>query len=484
MNTATQRIGDTPVPNTQMGTGVSPLLWFLLFLLPGCKTVTEHLSPDAEEAFPDSAGTFLQADEDAPAATPLPQDGWWKAFNDPQLDQLLDHLNQHNPDAKAALARYDQSLAVLGITRAKLLPTLKGNGRVTTRQDSVNSLLFPISSPNYDQYSIGLNASWELDLWGRVQAAAKSDRFLAKGAEANYRSLLLSLQATLAQQYFAHHANHSQQTFLQQSRDLAAENLKMHQARLDIGEGRQSDISKALQELQDTEAALELARRNTGKLRHSMAILLGQLPSQFEPAEDISPTLPEVPAGLPSGLLARRPDLLAAELQLRSAAIRVGLGKVDFLPKITLVGNAGYASLTDDNLLKNPSEFYDYGPQLDLPIFSYKLRHSVVGQAKAHFEERAAQYHSAFLNAVREVDDSLLDLKSHTRELTLQRQTLESTTLSAQAAKDRYDTGLTDYFDYILAEQIRLQTAAREATLSSEQLSASVRLIQALGGTW
>ena len=178
-----------------------------------------------------------------------------------------------------------------------------------------------------------------------------------------------------------------------------------------------------------------------------MAVLLGQLPSSFSPPKDISPTLPQVPTGLPSELLARRPDLLSAEQQLRSAAIRVGLTKVEFLPKFTLVGNAGYGSLTEDNLLKRASELYDYGPQLDLPIFSYRLRQSVLRQAKARYRESTANYQSTFLNAVREVDDSLLDLKSHTRELKLQLQTLESTTLSAQAAKNRYNTGLTDYFD-------------------------------------
>ena len=328
------------------------LLLFGVFLISSsCKTVTEHLSPDPEEVFPDSTGKFLEADKDSTPQTERIEGDWWKIFKDPQLDQLINRLNTYNPDAKAALARYEQSLAVLGITRSKILPTIRGNGSIKTRQDSVNSLLFPISSPNYDQYSIGLNATWEIDLWGRVQASSKNDRFLAESEEANYEALLLSLQATLAQQYFAHHANHSQQTLLQQSRNLASENLQLHQARLDIGEGRQSDVSKALQELQETEAALELAKRNTGKLHHSIAVLLGQLPSNWPP-KDISPTLPQAPTGLPSELLARRPDLLSAEQQLRSAAIRVGLTKVEFLPKFTLVGNAGYGSLTEDNLLK------------------------------------------------------------------------------------------------------------------------------------
>ena len=192
---------------------------------------------------------------------------------------------------------------------------------IKTRQDSVNSLLFPISSPNYDQYSIGLNATWEIDLWGRVQASSKNDRFLAESEEANYEALLLSLQATLAQQYFAHHANHSQQTLLQQSRNLASENLQLHQARLDIGEGRQSDVSKALQELQETEAALETGQAKYRKLHHSMAVLLGQLPSNFSPPpKDISPTLPQAPTGLPlrTTCPTSRPPLSRTATSLRS----------------------------------------------------------------------------------------------------------------------------------------------------------------------
>jgi multidrug efflux system outer membrane protein len=455
-----------------------------LYLLPACKTVTEQLSPDPAQSIPESKGTFRQAGEDSPPATQALEKPWWELFKDSSLDQLIASLNDSNPDAKAALARVDQSLAVLGITRAKILPTVTGTSLAGSRQDSLNNLLFPIASPNYDRFSIGLNATWELDLWGRVQATAKSDRYLASAEDASYRSLLLSLQANLARQYFAYQANHAQLEYLQKSHDLAQENLKMHQARLDIGEGRQSDVSKALQELQDTASALELAKRNTGKLHHSLAILTGVLPSSFEVPQGPFPLPPAIPAGLPSALLSRRPDLISADNQLRSAAIRVGLGKVDFLPKFTILGNAGYASLSEGNLFEKASEFFDYGPKVDIPIFQYQLRKHAVGQAKARFTEQAAHYQSAFLNAVREVDDALLDLKSYSRELAHQRQTLDSTTLSAKAAKASYDTGLTDYFDYILAEQIRLQSAAREATLTAEQLSASVRLIQALGGNW
>ena len=457
------------------------ILLLLLPLLPACKTVTEQLSPNPEDSLPDSQGTFL---ESAPQdAEPFTED-WWTLFQDPTLNQLIEQLNQANPDAEAALARVDQSFSILGITRSSLLPTIRGEASGGKRQDSVNNLLFPISSPNYERYSIGLSTEWEIDIWGRVKSSARRDQFSAESQAATYNGLLLSLQASLAQQYFAYQALRKELTFLKQSRDLAAEKLKMEETRLSIGEGLQSDVSQAQLDLQNTESALEAAKRNIGKLQHALSVLTGTLPSQLPEIENSQAEVPEVPVGLPADLLLHRPDLLSVDRQLRSVAAQVGIRKVDFLPKITLLGNGGFASLTEDNLFEKNSEFFDIGPQVSIPVFQYKYRKFLILQAKSQFKEVAANFKSTFLKAVQEVDDALLEVHSYTRELTLQRETLASTTLSAQAAKDRYDTGLTDYFDFITAEQIRLQTSAKEATLSAEQLNATVRLIQALGGKW
>ena len=458
---------------------ILPLL--LLPLLPACKTVTEQVSPNAEEALPDSRGTFLESEPQD--SQPLNED-WWTLFKDPTLNNLIEQLNQANPDAQAALARVDQSFSVLGITRSALLPTLRGEASAGQRKDSINNLLFPISSPEYDRFAIGLSTSWEIDIWGRVKSSAKRDKFTAEGEEATYRGLVLSLQASLAQQYFAYQAARKELTYLERSRDLAAEKLKMEETRLSIGEGLQSDVSQAQSDLQSTESALEAAKRNIGKLQHALAILVGTLPSKFPEIETHSPAVPKIPVGLPSDLLVHRPDLLSVDRQLRSAAAQVGIRKVDFLPKITLLGNGGYASLNEENLFEKNSELFDIGPQISIPVFQYKYRKFLILQAKSKFQEIAANFKSTFLNAVKEVDDALLEVHSYTRELQLQRQTLAATTLSAQAAKDRYDTGLTDYFDFITAEQIRLQSAAQEANLSAEQLNATVRLIQALGGKW
>lgn len=453
-----------------------------LLLVTGCLSVTEQMSPDVDEQIPASSGSFKHAagDQDRVQSTE-----WWSLFNDPVLNELIAKLNDANPDVGVALARVDQSFAAMGITRGPTYPTIRGNISGGRRRDSINNLLFPIATPEYNRFLLGASASWELDLWGRVRASVKRDRLRAEAEAVTYHSVLLSLQASLAQQYFAHRAAQTEFNHLQSSHDLATEKLEMQKARLRIGQGVQADVANAQLELQNAATALEASRRNTGKLLHAIAVLTGTMPSNLPDLEPAAlPAIPDIPVGLPSDLMALRPDLLAADRQLRSAAVQVGIRKADFLPKISLVGSGGVASLKANNLFEADSTTFDLGPEVDIAIFQYRLRKSAVAQAKAQFREAASNFKSTFLTAVKEVDDALLDAKSYSQELTLQRQALQAATEAADAAKQRFDTGLTSYFDFIAAERTRLQTAARESTLTSERLLATVRLIQALGGSW
>ena len=455
----------------------------LIGLTTSCKTVTDHLTPDVHDHQPNAEGTFLQSQHLGKDQEPL-QQAWWKLFNDPVLDELIEQLNISNPDASAALARVNQSFAALGITRAPTLPTIRGEGSAATRQDSLNNLLFPLENNKYDRYSIGLTTSWEIDLWGRVNSSRKRDQFTAEGEANVYQGVLLSLQASLAQQYFAYKASLTEQELLAESHHLAKEYLKLQKQRFEAGDANQTEVAEAQVALQNAETALEASNRNTGKLKHAIAILIGELPSKLPAIESTTPQSPEIPVGLPSDLLIQRPDLLAADRKLRAAATQVGIRTVDFLPRFTLLGNGGYSSLNSDNLFERNSETFDIGPSVDVPIFQFGLRKSVIKQTKAQMKEAAANYKSTFLTAAKEVDDALLDVKSYNRLLAQQRQTLAATTLSSAAAKARFDSGLTSYFDYISAQHTQLQAEAAKATLEAEHLNASVRLIQALGGKW
>jgi len=459
------------------------------FLLAGCASYVEQRSPQEGEGQPAAPGKFSHADDSLKPNAASDSDTWWKAFKDPTLDSLMQQLEAANPDLEAALARVDQSLAALGISRGPLLPTITADAAAGRRRDSVNNLLFPIAMPEYERYRLGMSATWELDLWGRVRGAVKRDSLRAEASELEYRAALLSMQGELARQYFAWRTASRELRINSEAVRLREENLKLQQSRLELGSGVEIDVARARVELSNASAGEEAAARNVGKIRHAIAALIGQAPADFtaELAADAEAAAIQrvaVPAGVPSELLNRRADLRAADRSLRAAAVQVGIRKADFLPRITLNGSGGVASLRTSNLFDSGSGFFDVGPQIDVPVFQSGRRKSSVAEAKAQWREASANYRGALLTAVREVDDALLDLKSLAREAVARSEVVTAAIKAAEAAKTRHESGLANYFEVIDAERDRLQARLAENALHGMQQAASVNLIQALGGGW
>lgn len=452
-------------------------------LATGCASVADRLAPDADVDVPATNAEYRNAT--AGNADSLP-DQWWEVFQDATLNRLIARLNAANPDVSAALARVDQSFALLGVTRAAQFPTVTGDTSLGRRRDSINNLLFPIATPEYDRFRLGVSASWEVDLWGRVRSTVKRDRLRAEASALDYKGLLLSLQSSLAQQYFAWRAAATELALLQQSHAHELEKLALEEARLNFGQAVAADVARAKLAVSRSATTLEAAARGHGRLLNAMAVLTGVLPSELSAiaAAEAGSRLPEIPVGLPSELLEQRPDLIAADRRLRAAAAQVGAQRVGHLPRLTLIGSAGVASLQANNLFEANSGFFDIGPQLDVPIFRGHITRAAVAQARAQYREAAAGYRSVFLQAVKEVDDALLDAKSYAREIADQRAAVAAAAEAAAAARDSQETGLGDYAAYLTAEQTRLGAVIRENALAGEQRLAAVRLIQALGGSW
>lgn len=460
-----------------------PCLAAALVLATGCATVSERLAEEADAETPKTDAAYLNASGGDDAFLP---GELWKLFQDPVLDRLIARLNDANPDVSAALARVDQSFALLGITRASQFPTIRGNAALGRRRDSVNNLLFPIATPEYNRFQLGAGANWEIDLWGRVRSSVKRDRLRAEAGALDYRQVLLSLQSSLAQQYFAWRAAATELALLRESHAHDLKKLELEEARLRFGQGVAADVARARLAVSRGATALEASERGAGRLRHAVAVLTGVLPSELEDltGETAAPLLPVIPAGMPSDLLARRPDLIAADRRLRAAAVQVGVRRVDYLPRLTLSGSGGIASLRASNLFEANSSLFDIGPQLDIPIFQGRVARSAVAQARAEFREAGALYRSAFLAAVREVDDALLDARSYEREIAGHRSAVEAAAEAAEAARESHETGLGSLAAYLAAEQTRLEAAVRESAVAAEQRLAAVRLIQSLGGGW
>lgn len=460
-----------------------------LLLLTGCASYVSQRSPEEGEGLPTAPARFAHADESARPTPPAESGNWWRVFGDPSLDLLMQQLEAANPDLEAALARVDQSFAVLGISRGPLLPTVTADAAAGRRRDSVNNLLFPIAMPEYERYRLGMSASWELDLWGRVRGAVKRDSLRAEAAELEYRAALLSMQGELARQYFAWRTATDDLTILRDAARLREERLALQQSRLDLGSGVEIDVARAKVELSNARASEEAAARNLGRIRHAIAALIGQAPADFDAklstgAGGNSIEQVKIPAGVPSELLVRRSDLRAADRSLRAAAAQVGIRKADFLPRITLNGSGGVASLRTSNLFDSGSGFFDIGPQIDVPVFQSGRRKSSVAEAKAQWREAAASYRGTLLAAVREVDDALLDLKSLSREAVARKEAVGAADQAAEAARARHESGLADYFEVMDSERDRLQAQLAENALRGMQRAAGVNLIQALGGGW
>lgn len=461
------------------------VILLLLAGLSGCGTLVDRMS--APDVGVDASGRFLRGD--GGAGVEMPDGGaWWKVFGDPVLDDLVERLDRENTDIGIARARVKVSHEALGVTRAGMFPRLVGEGSMGQRRDSLNNLLFPIDEPEYERYRLGATASWELDLWGRVRGMVARDRFKAEAEDARLVGAVLSLRANLARQYFAYRAAEREEVILREAIAVRAEELRLQEARLELGNGTALDVARARAELESTRASGEAAARSRGKLLHSIAVLVGETPGNFagvgKAAGDWSRGVPKVPASVPASLLVRRPDVWAAEREVKAAAKQVGVRSADFLPKVTLTGTGGVASLKSSTLLKQDSAFFDVGPQVDLPIFQAGARISAVAGERAKWEEAWAVYRGAYLTAVREVDDALLELKTFGRELAAQRAAAGAATEALELAELRYEKGLVSYLEVVDAERTRLQAVRVANALAGEQRAAVVGLVQALGGSW
>lgn len=452
-----------------------------------CKTLVEKWSPDG--GTPSTPASFKNGTRNSNASeksVSIDSGEWWKNFDDPILTELIDEVEKFNPDAGAALARVDQANAFLGLTGSKRFPTISGQGSYSTDRDSPNTLRFPLNNVEFDRYRVAVNASWEIDLWGRVRGAYQREKFNAAVAQNDYANILLSLRATLARQYFALRYAERDAAILRNAVGIREEAYRLQNSKAKRGAGTDADVARAQTELDSTRVELQGLQRTTGKLENAIATLTGRAPSEFALSKKLpSIHLPKIPAGVPSELLERRPDLLSAENALLAASRDIGITKANFLPRITLTGTGGQASLRSTSLFAGQgSFFYSLGPQIDIPLFQGGNKKSTINQSVAKWHEAAEKYRSVLLTAVQEVDDSLLDLQVLRQQTATQQRAANAATKATDLATKRFDQGATSFFEVIDAQRTSLDVQRRSNSLRSEQAAATVQLIQALGGDW
>jgi outer membrane protein, multidrug efflux system len=475
------------------------LLLGVLLAIAGCSLAPKYEAPAA----PGMAGTFKEAPPPALAtdatgswktAQPseeLSRGEWWKVFGDTALDALEQQALEANQNLAAAAARVKEARALNQTARAGLFPTLDAGFGPTRQRVSAASLFEPNGTnvPQQTLWRAQASASYEVDLFGRVAsnvAAAAAD---AQQSEALYRSVLLTLQADVAQNYFALREHDGQAQVFAQSVSLREQALKLVQRRYVEGEVSELDLQRAKAELASAQSDAMTVQRLRAASEHGLAVLLGKAPADFSlAANPLTPVDLRIPPGLPSALLERRPDIAAAERAMAAANARIGVAKAAFFPALTLTGTGGFESATLGDLFKWSSRAFLLGPlagtALTVPIFDGGRRKGDLANARATYEEDVAKYRQQVLVAFQEVEDNLSDMRILEAQTRTQDEAVKASNRAADLARVQYEQGAVSYLDVIDAQRTVLQARRTAVQLQGVQAAATVNLIRALGGGW
>jgi multidrug efflux system outer membrane protein len=458
-------------------------------IIAALSAISLHAVPSVGRDYkrPDTPAPVAFRDASSVTSAPAPElaPDWWRLFDDPVLDQLETAALAANQDLRAALARVEQARAISGVARSTYLPSLALDPSLARTQTSQTVDNAPAKTLT-TTHRLPLDFTWEIDLFGRVRRLNETTRAELAAAGATYEAARLSLTAEVATMYFTLRALDHERRVVAASIGLRHDALALVQARYKSGDAGDLDVARAETELATTEAdaaALALRRAST---ENALAVLLGKAAPDFTAGEsgDFHDAMPAIPAGLPSGLLTRRPDIVAAERTLAAANARIGLAKAAFFPAISLTGNAGYASGDIDELFKGDSKLWSIGPSIYLPLFQGGRNRANLARSRAAYEETLANYRQRVLVAFREVQDALTASRLLTQQAGAQARAVASARRGADLSQKRYDAGYVSYFEVVDAQRTALEVERADARLTGQRWIARVALIKALGGGW
>jgi multidrug efflux system outer membrane protein len=413
---------------------------------------------------------------------------WWTLAQDPVLDVLESDALAHNQDLRAAVARVDEARAVARVSKSEFYPELSLNPLFTRQRTSGNlPTPIPVNIPAayVNTYSVPLDLSYEVDLWGRVRRSFESSTAQAEATVSDYRNVLLTLTSDVAANYFEVRSLDAEVAMLRRTVELRAEDLRVQTARFEAGNVPEIDVAEAKLELASARADVANAERQRAETFNALALLCGKAPSALELAESAATSAPMVvPPGLPSSLLERRPDVATAERNLAATNARIGVAKSAYFPVLRLTGQAGFLSNDAESLFNADSKVWSITPSLSLPLFTGGRTDAEVEQAKAMYEEALAHYREVVLRAFKEVEDALADIALRDREAAAQEEALESARRVTVLAKARYEAGNSPYLEFVDAERTQLYQERLKIQLEYKRQAAGIGLVKALGGTF
>lgn len=447
-------------------------------LLAGCATALPPLPAE-----PPPPTQFKEAGRWTIAAPAEAQDrgAWWQAFGDPVLTSLVERAAQANTQVQEAVARVAQARALVRSARAGGLPQV-GAGAGVGRGAGANSVSGPRPAT---LWQAGVDLAYEPDLFGRASGRQDAASLDARSREALLQSTRLAVQAETAQAYLSLRALDVELALVRDTVDAYAGTLRLTQRRHQAGDIAELDVVRVQAELSATEAEALSLDRQRATLEHALAVLVGEPASQFnvDPAPWAT-ALPVIPAGVPATVLARRPDVAAAQSSLLAAQARVGVAQAAWFPSLVLTGSGGFASPELGDLLRWSARAWSVGALLSLPIFDGGRREAGVQDARAELDAALASYRGQALVAFKEVEDQLAALRFLNEQAQAQGRAVDAARRATTLSDARYRNGFVSQLELLDARRTELRNRREALQVRSGQFQSTVTLIRALGGGW
>lgn len=467
--------------------GAASIVWTAATALAACTAGPDYVRPSVE-----TPSSYKEAQGWKPAE---PRDGqprgaWWEVFDDPTLNALASQVTVTNQSIKAAEAQVRQARALTDAARAAFFPVVSANASATrsgssTGTSSTGSGTTVNLGGVRNNYNVALDLSWEIDLWGRVRRTVEASEATAAASVGDLESATLSAQAQLVSDYLLLRVQDAQIRLLQDTVAAYERSLQLTRNQYAVGVVGRADVAQAETQLKSTQAQAIDAAALRAQLEHAIAVLIGKPPAEFSlPAEPGTAKFPEIPPGLPSELLERRPDIAAAERRAAAANAQVGVAEAAFFPSLTLSATGGFQSSLLSELFTLPSRYWSLGPALAQVIFDAGLRRAQSAQAIAAYDQAVANYRQTVLTGFQEVEDNLVALRVLEQEAAVQEEAVKSARESLAIVLNQYRAGTANYLAVVVIQAATLNNERTAIDILGRRLAASVALVKALGGGW
>jgi len=474
-------------------TAICALSAFALLGPLGCNVGPKYIRPvvPAPSAFKESGPQ--QAPDGTVWKPAQPQDAmlrgkWWESYQEPELNSLEEQLNISNQNIARAFEDFMAARAQVQQARSAYYPTVSvgpSYARNRASQSQTTAQVSAKGNPNSNTFNLPFDVAWEPDLWGRVRNTVRQSANAAQVSAADLENQRLTEQANLAVFFFELRGQDALEDLFQKTVEIDRQSLELTRVLYKTGLDNDEAVAQAEITLKSSQAAATNAGIARAQFEHAIALMVGEPASTFSvPVRPLTTQVPEIPVGLPSDLLERRPDIASAERTMAEANALIGVQKAAYYPALSITGTAGFAASTFSKWLTSSSRYWSFGPTASETVFDGGLRKSTMAQFTALYNADVANYKEVVLAAFQQTEDNLATLRLLTKEIEQEQETVASAQRFVDVASVRYKTGLDPYLNVFTAQAILLANQQTVITLRVQQMTSSVQLIESLGGGW